>query len=133
MRGTCTWLLQQQFPDLTTTVETFQLLVDAKRNIAKWVGRAQAHVFRRLSLLRLPAEVLADLETGKLPIKDAEKLGGVPEESLPDVGREARHRGVDYAVNRYHASTGERSRSLLPTEGVKSVTARGATDHHGTR
>lgn len=96
----------------------YQLLIDTKvsqRTIAKRVGRTQAHVSRRLSLLRLPAEALLDIEAGDLPIKDAEKLAGIPEDYLPDVWNEAQQWGVGYAINRYNSQR-EREAQRIKTE-----------------
>ena len=47
----------------------------SQRVIAKRVGRGQAHVSRRMGLLKLPDQALAAIKDGKLGIKDAEALG----------------------------------------------------------
>jgi ParB/RepB/Spo0J family partition protein len=42
--------------------------------LAKWIGRSQAHVSKRLSLLKLPAEARTAIGTGALPLADALEL-----------------------------------------------------------
>lgn len=79
----------------------------------------------------MPAEALVELEAEELPIKDAEKLAGIPAEYLPEVWREAQQWGVDHAVNRYNiqrerdaqrAKTEKESRRAVEREGLTLVT-----------
>lgn len=54
----------------------------SQRLIARRVGRAQSHVTRRVRLLRLPIEAHAALDSGDLPIKDAETLTELPDDLI---------------------------------------------------
>lgn len=72
--------IQRESLEPLAEARAYQALTDtglSQRVIAKRVGRGQAHISRRLSLLKLPDKALAALADGTLGIKDAETLGGV--------------------------------------------------------
>ena len=46
----------------------------SQREVAKKVGKSQAHISKRLSLLDLPEEIQAEVDTGRLPVGDAVEL-----------------------------------------------------------
>lgn len=50
----------------------------SQRQLARKIGRSQAHVSRRLSLLKLPAPALAALDTGRITVEQATTLARVP-------------------------------------------------------
>ena len=68
-----------QREDLTPVEEgrSLRALVNlgmSQREVAKKVGKSQAHISKRLSLLDLPAEIQAEVDSGRLPVGDAVEL-----------------------------------------------------------
>jgi ParB family chromosome partitioning protein len=48
--------------------------VGGQSGLAKKIGRSQGHISKRLALLKLPADALARIDAGKLPVTDAAEL-----------------------------------------------------------
>lgn len=68
-----------QREDLTPVEEgrSLRALVNlgmSQREVAKKVGKSQAHISKRLSLLDLPEEIQAEVDNGRLPVGDAVEL-----------------------------------------------------------
>lgn len=57
----------------------------SQRELAKQIGRSQAHISRRLSLLKLPAPALDALDTGRITIDEAITLARVPASKVAEV------------------------------------------------
>lgn len=95
--------------DLTAVEEAviFQRLVTecgyAQRKLAEQVGVSQAHVSKRLSLLKLPKDALAKLDAGELTVKDGLELTKLKDlADVPAILEEAgkgRWRSIEQLVN----------------------------------
>jgi ParB family chromosome partitioning protein len=49
-------------------------ITGGQRALAKMVGKSDAHISKRLALLRLPAEVLCQIDSGRIALRDAAEL-----------------------------------------------------------
>lgn len=111
----------------------YQALTEAgqsQRNIARRLGnRNQSHIARRLRLLRLPDEALAQIDAGTLPIKEAEILTDIAAEHVPAVWAEFTRQdwtSARDALNRVQAQlraekAAEASKKQAATEGLAIV------------
>lgn len=120
-----------QREDLTPLQEAraYRLLVergDSQRVIASHVGRAQSHIAKRLSLLKLPQAAQDMLAEEKLGVKDAETLGtSVPAADIAAVWEDATKYTevggavrVSGAITRYQA---ERDRQAARNKAEKAT------------
>lgn len=78
-----------QRKDLTPIEEaqTYQQLLDehgySQRKLADRIGRPQSQISKRLPLLKLPADVQADVDAATLPIADALELVALVDHDVP--------------------------------------------------
>lgn len=120
-----------QRSDLAPLEETFAYhrlieLGRTQRDLAKRIGRSEAHISKRLSLGKLPEPARAALDAGEIGVREAENLTrllGLPdgEEAIVDLVKDRSWRGIEAEVDRLVLNEERRVAAVAAVEKLRAA------------